>query len=659
MRLRLTTPAPCLGAVFVLLLLLATPLTAAGFGQTLVQEIEPNASPATATPLGGTNVVAQGYVFGNGDVDYWSFSAVTGDRVYAAVMTSFSATGTFNGDLQLIGTNGSTVLESDSDDGSFGDLAPSIAGKTLTSSGTFYLKVTNDLGGQLRPYRLYLRVRSGSPSSEVETNDTEPQPLTIGWVSGFVNEGGDEDLYSLALAAGDTVFLSLDADPERNTTTFDPRLGFGLFGGALLTVDDPGASSPDSEASFFTVKDAGTYRAFVDDSSDNGSSSATYHLNVSVLPATEQGSSCTTYTSTDVPKSIPSGPGSVASTLTVPGSPAIADLDVSITLSHSNPPDLDVHLISPAGNDNGIVTDVGSSTYPSWNVRFDDEAATPPAGAGGGGGFTVLHGLGLQPELDYRLDWFDGEDAGGTWTLVLHDDMATASGTLTAWSLTICEPHPLPACPGGMQRFTVFASDFESDDGGFTHSGTADEWERGLPSYGPLTSCASGSKCWATDLDGTYNSSSDQSLVSPAISLAGFSAPIVVSWSQRYSMEGASYDTFWVDLQEVGGFNPDRVFEWLGPDMSETFGTGAATTASAGWGRFDRVASDAFAGETVELEFHLDSDPSINYPGLAIDDVSIQACAVPGTVGIFSDDFASGDICAWSTAVGSSDVCAP
>ena len=74
-----------------LLLILAVPAGTAWAGQGYVGEVEPNGTTATATPLAGTNLVARAALFPNGDIDFYSFSATAGDRVYAAVMTSFSA----------------------------------------------------------------------------------------------------------------------------------------------------------------------------------------------------------------------------------------------------------------------------------------------------------------------------------------------------------------------------------------------------------------------------------------------------------------------------------------------------------------------------------------------------------------------------------------
>lgn len=606
----------------------------AALGQGYLGEVEPNNTSATATPISGSNVVVSASVYPNADVDFYSFSAAAGDRIYAAVMSSFSANASSDSQLRLLASDGTTSIEFDDDDGSFGGLSSSIAGATIPSAGTYFLQVNHfSLTGQLRPYELHLRVQSGSPVAETEPNDTpataNPLPAS-GWVSGARNPAAatEQDWYSFNLNAGDTVYLSLDSDPERDGVGWNGRLGVALFGDAsnqILVVDDAGTvDTIDSEALFMTVKTAGTYFAFVDSASAaTGGPTATYGLSVSVHPATNEGVNCTTYTSTDVPKTIGPGTGLVSSVITVPGNPRIADLNVDIVLNHALMQDIDAHLRSPAGNDNGLFTDIGAGAtggQAQMDVVFDDEAGIQPA-------FSVLRGLQLKPELAYRLAWFDGENAGGTWTLDLRDDMAGANGgTLTSWSLRICEPPPPPSCPPGSALATAFSTDFESGAAGFTHSGTADEWELGLPSFAPITTCNSGTNCWKTDLDNTYDVSSNQDLLSPNINLANLTPPITVSWAQRYQMENTSFDRMFVDFQQAGGATPVRLFEWLDATMTNAVGNPSATIQeSAGWGQFTRRA-DSLAGLNTELRFHLDSDTTVVMAGLAIDDVSVTGC---------------------------------
>ncbi|MBS1786344.1 MAG: HYR domain-containing protein, partial [Acidobacteria bacterium] len=628
-------------------------------------DVEPNGTAATASPILGDSARIRGNLYPNGDIDFYSFSATAGDRVYAATMTSGSAGSSTDSQLTLIASDGATTIEFDDDNGSFAGLSSSIAGATIPTTGIYYLKVNDFTAGTTseRPYELWLQVQSGAgaPTPEVESNDTpataNPLPAN-GWVSGTRNPAAatEQDWYSLTLNAGDTVFLSLDLNPERDGTVWNGRLGFALFGDAnnqILVVDDAGTGdvSPvpnnPSEAMFFTVKNAGTYFAFVDSASAAvGGPTATYHLSVSVLPAFNEGVNCTTYTSTDVPKTIGPGTGLTSSTITVPGNPRIADINVEIVLNHALMQDIDAHLRSPAGNDNGLFTDIGAAAtggQTQMDLIFDDEAGIPPA-------FTALKGMRLKPENNatagtastsgaYRLSWFDGENAGGTWTLDLRDDTAGANGgTLTAWSLRICEQPPPAACPAGFTPITVFSTDFESGAAGFTHSGTQDEWELGLPAtlatttanpIAAFNNCNSGVNCWKTDLDNTYNASSNQDLLSPNINLAGLSGPITVTWAMRHQIETANFDHMFVDFQQAGGATPVRLYEWLDPTpISASAGTGnpqANIGGSIGWGLFSRRA-DSLAGLNTELRFHLDSDTTVQFGGLAVDDVTVTAC---------------------------------
>jgi uncharacterized repeat protein (TIGR01451 family) len=633
--------------------------TDAVLAQSYGGEVEPNGTSATATPIVGTNVVVKGNVWPAADVDFYSFTANAGDRVYAATMTSASAGNSTDTTLTLLASDGTTTIEFDDENGSFSANSSTIANATIPTAGTYFLRVADfNVANFVRSYELHFRLQdgSGAPTPEVEANDTpataNPLPAN-GWVSGTRNPAvaTEQDWYSFTANAGDTVYLSLDVDPERDGVVWNGRLGIGLFGDAttqILVIDDAGTFDViPSEAHFMTVKTAGTYFAFVDSASAAvGGPTATYTLSVSIHPATNEGVNCTTYTSTDVPKTIGPGLGLVSSVITVPGNPRIADVDVDITLNHALMQDVDAHLRSPAGNDNGLFTDIGAAAIGGQNILdvvFDDEAGIPPA-------FTAFRNTQLKPENNsnagtastsgaYRLSWFDGENAGGTWTLDLRDDTTGANGgTLTAWSLRICEPPPPPACAPGFTQTTVFSTDFESGAAGFTHSGTQDEWELGLPATVATTTanpiaafntCNSGVNCWKTDLDNTYNNSSNQDLLSPNINLAGLSAPVVVTWAQRHQVETANFDHMFIDARQVGGATPVRLYEWLEPTpISASAGTGnpqANIGGSAGWGVFSRRA-DSLAGLNSELRFHLDTDSSVQFGGLAVDDVTVTAC---------------------------------
>ncbi|MFN7973827.1 MAG: putative Ig domain-containing protein [Acidobacteriota bacterium] len=609
--------------------------------QNFVNEVEPNGTVATANFLSGTSGVVSGNVYPNADEDYFAINGTVGDRIYVATMTFFSASGSSNSQLYVYRSDGTTLIEFDEDDGSLGGLASTIAGATLLDTGVSYIRVKHmSAAGQIRPYRLYYQVRTGATAPEIEPNDTTTNatPLVTGWANGSINPAADADFYSFNMNAGDTAYLSLDLDPERDGTTWNGVVGICCFDNYILTVNDASVTSPNSEATFMTALTTGTYYAFVTENASGGAPTDTYHLSVTINPRAPQ-TGCTTYTSTDVPKAIPAAGGNVTSTLTVPGNPRIDDLSVVLNLNHAAMPDLDVTLISPKNNNNGLFIDEPAppAGVTLFNQVLSDSAGIPINAYG------VFAGMMGEPQgfgaTGFRLGWFYGENAGGTWTLSLTDDTNNASGgTLNSWGLTVCTPSAPSGCGPNSYQATPFTTDFEANNGGFTHSGTQDEWAWGLPNNPPINDCNGGVGCWKTDLLGTYNASSTQDLLSPGISLAGLSSPIRVSWSQKYQMESTSFDHAFVDVREVGNpANAKRLWEWLDTTMTVTQGA-TLIQESAGWADYTADIS-SFAGLNVELRFHVDSDTTGQYAGLAIDDVTVTGCATcqaitlsPGTL---------------------------
>jgi subtilisin-like proprotein convertase family protein len=416
-------------------------------GMALANETEPNDTTATANALAGTEVVLLGTINPAADVDYYSFTANAGDHVSVATMTSWSNGGSTDTIVSIIASDGTTVLESDDDSGSFSGTSSAISGTVIPAAGTYYISVDGiSTTNTITPYHLHVRILSGSPTAEVEPNNdtTNANPLPAsGWVSGNISATTDPDLFSFTLAAGDSVYLTLDMDPDRAAanTNWNGRVGLGVFSNFLLLANDGSTTKPHAEAFFFTVRNAGTYYAYVDSTSATGlGADARYHLSVRVIPKQVQ-TDCTVIASSDVPVTIGPSAGTVTSTITVPSSVtgAITDVNVLLDLTHAAMADLDVSLASPAATSVPLFTDVGATTFVTMTVGLDDNAALPI------GNFTVLAGMEHQPEQPGRLAGFNGQPASGTWTLTLVDDGAnTSGGTLNGWSLEVCGAPPPP-----------------------------------------------------------------------------------------------------------------------------------------------------------------------------------------------------------------------
>jgi subtilisin-like proprotein convertase family protein len=621
---------------------LAAPLVPTALPAVPGSEAEPNDSPATASPISsGERIRAN--LLAAGDVDYYRFDALAGERVFAATVTAGSANSSADSQLTLIASNGTKVLEFDDNDGSQGASASSIAGARIPADGVYYLKV-NDASGNAAteiPYDLYLQLRSGTPQAEVEPNDKAEQAnlLTAGEVTG-IHTPENADFFSIVLQAGDTVFLSLDLNPERDAESFAGQLGFGNFGdpgkervlGVPSEGEPPDVSSPPSVALVMTVATTGVYYAKVDAVNKSvGGPDATYDLSATVIPASHP--SCRSYPASS------GGPladgGTAVFPIEVGDSALVSRAAVRLNLADTLMADLDVSLRSPAGAELPLFTDIGStgiSGQERLEAVFDEDAAVPSA-------FQSLRPLDLQPDNTSQLSWLQGQQTAGTWDVVVRADQAGSTGSLNSAELILC-----PEAEADESQ-PIYSAGFEAGEEGFATFGVNDQWERGTPDtvgtitesptppIAGLTTCAEGASCFKTNLDGPYSGTSAQELVSPPISLAGRgTGPIVVSWEQWYQLDSVRSDRANVTIEEANGANPSTLWEWTGPVMTALLGSPGANNdypVAAGWGRH-RVDVSAYAGKTVRLHFHLASDGNgVNLAGLAIDDVRIYELPPP------------------------------
>jgi len=169
--------------------------------------------------------------------------------------------------------------------------------------------------------------------------------------------------------------------------------------------------------------------------------SQTWAYTFSVPIGTPSLGAVTTYTSVDVPKTIPDNSSTgVNSTLSIGAAGTIGDMDVRLTsLTHTYDGDLIISLASPAGASITLINQRGGSGNDFVNTVLDDEAATTVAT--GAAPFTGSY----RP--DEALSVFDAEALAGTWTLNVADIASTDTGTLNSWALDIrplaytCTPY--------------------------------------------------------------------------------------------------------------------------------------------------------------------------------------------------------------------------
>lgn len=132
----------------------------------------------------------------------------------------------------------------------------------------------------------------------------------------------------------------------------------------------------------------------------------------------------------------------VTRTFVVGTSYILSDVDLGILLSHTYRSDLRITLQSPSGTVVSVMTNTGGSGD-NLNDRFDDEAAAAIASHNA----TVTDPTTPAPppySHSFRptaaLTAFDGQNALGTWTMVICDSAAQDTGTFTRADLYITQP---------------------------------------------------------------------------------------------------------------------------------------------------------------------------------------------------------------------------
>jgi len=155
---------------------------------------------------------------------------------------------------------------------------------------------------------------------------------------------------------------------------------------------------------------------------------------------------------------------------------------------------------------------------------------------------------------------------------------------------------------------TLFFTDFEDDNGGFTTNGTNNCWEWGVPTSGP-NAAYSGEKLWATKLNGDYNYNFDGYIESPPIEIPEDKLPYLI-FTHWYNTENR-YDYGNVQVSSDGG----QTWQIVSPNY---------TNVSNGW-ITEEIALNQYVGTTIKIRFFFHSDMTQVRAGWYIDDVTVKA----------------------------------
>jgi subtilisin-like proprotein convertase family protein len=231
-----------------------------------------------------------------------------------------------------------------------------------------------------------------------------------------------------------------DPDVRFQTVNFYRDNGDGVFNAADEVLIGTDANSAGGWTVSVSVNGlaTGDYKYFAE-----GADSAGVALDVAAASVHVTEVEVLNYASAAVPRPI-RDLTTVTSTINVPESFTVLDIDVTLSIAHSFDADLDVFLIGPDGTRVQLFADIGGSNDNFTGTILDDEAAT--AITSGAAPFTGR----FKPQAS--LTTFNGKNAAGVWTLEITDDQRRDTGTLNAWSIQLSRAvAPAPAPPLALQ----------------------------------------------------------------------------------------------------------------------------------------------------------------------------------------------------------------
>lgn len=155
-----------------------------------------------------------------------------------------------------------------------------------------------------------------------------------------------------------------------------------------------------------------------------------------------------------------------------------------------------------------------------------------------------------------------------------------------------------------------YDEDFESDDGGWTTSGTSSSWE-----YGTTTT---GSKGWATSLSGNYNNDELSYLESPVFDMSALADDPILQFDLSYVLE-SGWDYLWFEVSTDSGANYTRITSSQLEYVSSNRWNGTGSL------HLEKLTLDTLAGKSeVRFRFVFDSDVSSTYAGVVFDNFSLR-----------------------------------
>ncbi|WP_457665069.1 hypothetical protein [Thiolapillus sp.] len=224
--------------VFLLLLLLGGSLAHA-----IVNESEPNDTPATAQDLGSTQglTTLSGSIDTAGDVDFFKLDSINTMWGFVAVLDTSASTSGKDATLSVYDADGATLLQQDRGAWSNGSV---LAWQHFQNNDIpIYIKVASSSPGEtISAYSLHIYVVSLGVMAETEpNNDWSAGNISARSHTGTISNSSDMDCYRFSGKENDQLILALRADPENDGSNTDFILSlYNESGGLLASMDHSG-----------------------------------------------------------------------------------------------------------------------------------------------------------------------------------------------------------------------------------------------------------------------------------------------------------------------------------------------------------------------------------------------------------------------------------
>lgn len=179
--------------------------------------------------------------------------------------------------------------------------------------------------------------------------------------------------------------------------------------------------------------------------------------------------------------------------------------------------------------------------------------------------------------------------------------------------------------------FPSYYEGFELTNGSWSASGSNSTWAWGTPAYSSLTTAGEGTRCWKTNLTGTYLNSDASFLTSPAYDFTCFATDPTISFLKWQQIE-SGYDYLDLQLSTDGG----STWTTLGTTASGgtnwyTHSSNRWNGAQTAWTTCSHIMTGMAGKSNVRVRFRFTSDGSVTQIGVGLDAIRIEVPGGPTT----------------------------